>query len=142
MASRGQSRSVTCVAWDTAAGAGKTGDAANHTLRWIKDGTAAAPTGSPVEVDSANAPGVYKLALTAGDNLTNGLIDAVIDEPVGGAHRDPPATAKAVEAWIVDRIRELKRSKPETLVQRRYEKLRKTGAVAWKTPPSEEPITH
>ena len=80
--------------------------------------------------------------LTAGDNLANGLIDAVIPEPVGGAHRDPAAVARSVETWIVDRIRELKRSKPETLVQRRYQKLRKTGAVAWKTPPGEEPITH
>jgi acetyl-CoA carboxylase carboxyl transferase subunit alpha len=92
--------------------------------------------------EETNSAAAKALALTAADNLSNGLIDAVIDEPVGGAHRDPAATAKSVEAWIVDRIRELKRSKPETLVQRRYQKLRKTGAVAWKTPPAEEPITH
>jgi len=92
--------------------------------------------------EETNCAAAQALALTAGDNLSNGLIDAVIDEPVGGAHRDPGATARSVEAWIVDRIRELKRSKPETLVQRRYQKLRKTGAVAWKTPPGEEPITH
>ncbi|MHC4218511.1 MAG: acetyl-CoA carboxylase carboxyltransferase subunit alpha [Planctomycetota bacterium] len=92
--------------------------------------------------EQTNSAAAKALALTAADNLSNGLIDAVIREPVGGAHRDPAATAKAVEDWIVDRIRELKRSKPETLVQRRYQKLRKTGAVAWKTPPSEDPITH
>lgn len=67
MASRGQSLSITYVAWDTSANAGKTGDAANHTLRWIKDGTSAAPANSPAEVDAANAPGVYKLALSAGE---------------------------------------------------------------------------
>jgi len=82
------------------------------------------------------------LALTAKENLANGLIDDVITEPVGGAHRDAPAAAKSVQAWIVDRIRELKRSKPETLVQRRYEKLRRIGAVAWNPtkPGDDEPV--
>jgi acetyl-CoA carboxylase carboxyl transferase subunit alpha len=92
--------------------------------------------------EETNSAAAQALALTAGDNLANGLIDSVIPEPVGGAHRDAAAVARSVETWIVDRIRELKRSKPETLVQRRYQKLRKTGAVAWKTPPGEEPITH
>jgi len=64
MASRGQSLSITYVAWDTSAGAGRTGDSGNHTLRWIKDGTSAAPSGSPTEVDSTNAPGIYKITLT------------------------------------------------------------------------------
>lgn len=67
MASRGQSLTITYVAWDTSANAGKTGDAGNHTLRWIKDGTAAAPDGTPSEVDATNAPGVYKLVLTAAE---------------------------------------------------------------------------
>jgi hypothetical protein len=67
MASRGQSLTITYVAWDTSANAGKTGDCGNHTLRWIKDGIAAAPEAGPSEVDAANAPGVYKLALTAAE---------------------------------------------------------------------------
>jgi acetyl-CoA carboxylase carboxyl transferase subunit alpha len=91
--------------------------------------------------EATNSAAADALALTARDNLANGLIDDVIEEPVGGAHRDPAATAKALQSWIVDRIRQLKRSKPETLVQRRYEKLRRIGAVAWKTPPPEEPVT-
>lgn len=65
MASRGQSVTVTYIAWDTSANAGKTGDVLNHTLRVVKDGTSAAPTNSPTEVDSVNAPGIYKLTLTA-----------------------------------------------------------------------------
>ncbi len=81
------------------------------------------------------------LALTAEANLANGLIDDVIREPVGGAHRDPAAAAKAAQEWIVDRIRELQRSKPQTLVQRRYEKLRRIGAVAWHPPDPAEPAT-
>ncbi|MBM4035641.1 MAG: hypothetical protein FJ291_28200 [Planctomycetes bacterium] len=67
MASRGQSLTISYVAWDTNANAGKTGDAGNHTLRWVKDGASAAPSNSPSEVDATNAPGVYKLALTAAE---------------------------------------------------------------------------
>lgn len=90
--------------------------------------------------EKTNAVAAAALALTASDNLKNGLIDAVIKEPMGGAHRDPAAAAKSVQNWIVDRIRELKRSKPETLVQRRYEKLRKIGAIAWQQPPGGETV--
>ena len=65
MASKGQSLTVQYVAWDTSANAGKTGDVANHTLRWVKDGTSAEPDNSPAEVDAVNAPGVYRITLTA-----------------------------------------------------------------------------
>ena len=65
MPSYGQSVTIQYVAWNTAANAPQTGDAANHTLRWVKDGTSAAPTNSPSEVDGTGAPGVYKVALTA-----------------------------------------------------------------------------
>lgn len=65
MATRGIAMTIAYVAWDTNANAGKTGDEANHTLRWIKDGTSAAPTNAPTEVDATNAPGLYKIALTA-----------------------------------------------------------------------------
>lgn len=64
MASRAQSVVVSYVAWDTSANTPKSGDLANHTLRWVKDGTASAPTNSASEIDPTNAPGVYKLTLT------------------------------------------------------------------------------
>lgn len=67
MASRGQSLTITYVAWDTSNNVGKTGDGGNHTLRWIKDGTSAAPANSPSEVDSTNAPGVYRITLSQGE---------------------------------------------------------------------------
>ena len=67
MASRGQSIVVTYVAWDTINNVGKTGDVANHTLRWIKDGTAAAPTNAASEIDATNVPGVYKITLTTAE---------------------------------------------------------------------------
>lgn len=52
-------------AWDTSGNAYKTGDAANHALYWNKDGSAAATTNSPAEVDASNQPGLYKITLTA-----------------------------------------------------------------------------
>jgi hypothetical protein len=65
MPSRGQTLTVSFVAWDNTANVGKAGDAANFTLRWVKDGTSAAPTNIPAtEVDATNAPGLYKLTLT------------------------------------------------------------------------------
>lgn len=65
MPSRGQTITVTFVAWDNTNNVGKTGDAANFTLRWVKDGTSAVPTNVPAtEVDATNAPGLYKIVLT------------------------------------------------------------------------------
>jgi hypothetical protein len=60
-------QTVQYVAWDTVAGAGKAGDASNHTLRAVGDGTAYTPAASPAEVDGTNLPGVYKVALAAGE---------------------------------------------------------------------------
>ncbi len=77
-----------------------------------------------------NSAAAQALALTATDNLRNGLIDDVIPEPVGAAHRDVKVAADNLQNWIVDQIRELKRFKPQTLVQRRYEKFRQIGAMA------------
>lgn len=71
MATRNVSMTLQYIAWDTSANTGKTGDGGNHTLRWVKDGTAAAPTNSLSEVDATNAPGVYKVTLTATETDCN-----------------------------------------------------------------------
>jgi acetyl-CoA carboxylase carboxyl transferase subunit alpha len=68
------------------------------------------------------------LALTARRNLENGLVDDVIPEPLGGAHRDPRKAAEFLQTWIVDRLRELSRVNPETLVRQRLDKFRRMGA--------------
>ncbi len=70
------------------------------------------------------------LALTARDNLRNRIIDGIIPEPLGGAHRNPRAAAENLQAWILEQIRDLRRFKPETLVKKRYERFRALGAVA------------
>jgi len=64
MAIYGQPITVQYVAWNTLSNSGQTGDADNHTLRWVKDGVAAAPTNSPTELDPTNCAGVYTVSLT------------------------------------------------------------------------------
>jgi hypothetical protein len=66
MPSYGQQVTIQYVAWNTSTNAGQTGDSGNHTLRWIKDGTEDTTTiPSATEIDSTNAPGVYKATITA-----------------------------------------------------------------------------
>ncbi len=79
--------------------------------------------------EQSNAAAARALALTARDNLRNGLIDDIIPEPLGGAHRDPEQAAANLQNWIIEQVRELKRFKPTTLVQRRYEKFRRIGVL-------------
>jgi acetyl-CoA carboxylase carboxyl transferase subunit alpha len=79
--------------------------------------------------DETNEQAATALSLTATDNLRNGLVDAIIPEPVGGAHRDRPAAAAHLERWIGDELEGLARINPQTLVQRRFEKFRNMGVI-------------
>jgi acetyl-CoA carboxylase carboxyl transferase subunit alpha len=68
------------------------------------------------------------LKFTAHDLLKIKLIDAVIPEPLGGAHRDPQATAANLETWIGRALRDQRRLKIDTVLKRRYERLRNLGS--------------
>lgn len=70
MAIYGKEMTICYIAWDSSAGSYKTGDVANHTLRWIKNGVSSAPSNSPSEVDATNAPGTYKVTITATEAQT------------------------------------------------------------------------
>ena len=74
-----------------------------------------------------NALAAEALKLTAKDNVKLGTVDDVIEEPLGGAHRNPKAAFERLEKYLIQSLRELKRYKVENLVQRRYERLRKLG---------------
>lgn len=67
------------------------------------------------------------LRLTARELKRLGLVDQVIPEPFGGAHRDPAGAAAGVEAYIVDSLRGLKRFKIDTVLKKRYERIRNLG---------------
>lgn len=68
------------------------------------------------------------LKITADDLMELGVIDGVVKEPVGGAHRDFEAAATNLKKAIIDSFDELKRLSPEELTDKRYQKFRKMGA--------------
>lgn len=68
------------------------------------------------------------LRFTSRDLTKLKLVDDVIKEPLGGAHRDPATAAANLEKYIVDSLRELKRVPTETLLKKRYKRLRELGS--------------
>ena len=69
------------------------------------------------------------LKLTSKHLKELGVIDTIIPEPLGGAHRDPHTTAHNLDQYIGKALRDLKRTKIENLLERRYEKFRNLGVV-------------
>ena len=67
------------------------------------------------------------LRITPRDLLRLGLIDEIVPEPLGGAHRDPLQAARNLEAWISRSLREVRKTKLDTLLKRRYERVRAEG---------------
>lgn len=67
------------------------------------------------------------LKLTAEDLLKLGVIDAVVPEPLGGAHREPMAAIRAVGDEIVKALTELRRLDGPTLRRQRREKFLAMG---------------
>jgi acetyl-CoA carboxylase carboxyl transferase subunit alpha len=67
------------------------------------------------------------LKLNAAKLLEMGLVDGVVPEPLGGAHRDPAAAAENLKTAIVAALREVTKVPIDRLVQQRYEKFRKMG---------------
>lgn len=78
--------------------------------------------------DGSQAPKAAEaLRLTGKDLHKLGLVDAVICEPLGGAHRNHHDTVYNVEKYIVKTLRDLKRTKTQNLLDNRYSKLRSIG---------------
>ena len=91
--------------------------------------------------DAAQAPRAAEvLRLTGRDLLRLGIMDAVVPEPEGGAHTDPPAAAANLKAAIVTTLRELLGTPTEQLLESRYDRFRKFGAPGRQPtlPPIEE----
>jgi len=70
------------------------------------------------------------LNLTADKMLSNGLIDAIVKEPVGGAHADPAKTYKNLKAELKKHLKELKELEPMDLVSQRIEKFSQMGSYS------------
>ncbi len=68
------------------------------------------------------------LKLTSQDLLKFKIIDDIIAEPLGGAHRDPKAVAEDIKKVIINSLEELSTKEPEKLIEERYKRLRKIGS--------------
>jgi acetyl-CoA carboxylase carboxyl transferase subunit alpha len=69
------------------------------------------------------------LKITAPDLLTLGIIDEIVEEPVGGAHSDPAQAAALVNAALLLALREVSAMDVQSRLDARYEKFRKMGSV-------------
>jgi len=78
--------------------------------------------------DAAKAPEAAGLMrVTAPDLLRLGAIDAIVEEPVGGAHRDWERTAANVRVALREQLVPLRDVSPRALVDERYERFRRIG---------------
>jgi acetyl-CoA carboxylase carboxyl transferase subunit alpha len=77
------------------------------------------------------------LKLTSKHLKPLGIIDSIVPEPLGGAHRDPHTVAHNLDQFIAKTVKSLKdavkRSGIEALLDKRYEKFRNLGVVAEQT---------
>lgn len=57
-----------------------------------------------------------------------GVVDDVIEEPLGGAHRDHHQMAARLKNYLAKTLEQLVKTDPDTLLERRYDKFRKMGS--------------
>jgi len=67
------------------------------------------------------------LRLTAPELLKLGIIDGMIPESFGGAHREPEKAAEEIKRAVINSLNELSSLAPEALLSKRYEKYRDIG---------------
>mgnify|MGYP002654485704 CR=1 FL=1 len=67
------------------------------------------------------------LGITAHRLKAMGLIDRIVNEPVGGAHRDPKQMAAYLKRTLADALRQVSDLKPRELLAKRYERLQSYG---------------
>jgi acetyl-CoA carboxylase carboxyl transferase subunit alpha len=67
------------------------------------------------------------LKLTAPDLLEQKIIDRIIEEPLGGAHKDHQAAADTLKSVLLEELEKLVKIKPEKLIEERLEKFGSMG---------------
>ncbi len=70
------------------------------------------------------------LKLTAPDLVDQGIVDRIVEEPPGGAHRSHEKAASILKKILLEELKELKKLKPDKLVKSRIEKFSNMGS--WK----------
>ncbi|GAG27691.1 unnamed protein product, partial [marine sediment metagenome] len=79
------------------------------------------------------ADAAMALKLTSRDLIGLGMVDEIVDEPLGGAHRDPAAVAEALKERLLANIKELASIPIEELLEKRYRKFRSMGVFEEET---------
>ncbi|WP_066016141.1 acetyl-CoA carboxylase carboxyl transferase subunit alpha [Endozoicomonas atrinae] len=69
------------------------------------------------------------MGVTAGRLKELGLVDTLVEEPLGGAHRDPEAAAASLKATLVSQLNTLTTLDSDTLLENRYQKIRDFGSL-------------
>ena len=87
------------------------------------------------------------MKITAQDLLRFGVIDSIMPEPIGGAHRDPAATIAAAGDAIAEALAELHGLDPATIVRQRREKFLAIGrtlviVASWQRSPRPASVRH
>ena len=67
------------------------------------------------------------LRMTAREVLAMGIIDSVIPEPLGGAHRDHREAGSQLKSYVLRALNEIERAPRGELLERRYQRFRKIG---------------
>ena len=78
--------------------------------------------------DSKKAPEAARsLGIDAFSLKTMGIIDGIINEPLGGAHRNYDEMAKSMKNVIIKELKKLEKIEIEKLLENRYNKYRRIG---------------
>lgn len=77
--------------------------------------------------EQTNTAAADALMLTAENNLKLGIIDSVINEPLGAAHRDHVLASANLQEWITNQLDELTQLPIDQLLEQRYQRFRKLG---------------
>ena len=67
------------------------------------------------------------LGITSGRLSELGLVDRVIPEPLGGAHRDVDATAENIKQALLESLQKFQKQSPDELIEARYKRLMAYG---------------
>jgi len=70
------------------------------------------------------------LKLTAKDLLEQGIIDRIVPEPLGGAHKNPGMAADTLKTVLIEELNSLSKIKPDKLVESRIEKFGAMGSFS------------
>jgi len=67
------------------------------------------------------------LKLTAPDLLAQGIVDRIVPEPLGGAHRNPQEAAAILKGVLLEELKKFKKVKIDKLIEKRVEKFGRMG---------------